>query len=179
MNRLVVGIGVALLLVFNVTKARATIREATITGTASAPATGACTVPGYGSQCRSGSCICIQIPNATVAKVPGQFGLGIGTANLFLTFDEGAEMPTGVGNCIPFFGIAQLSTRAFNETLDLVGVNCDVLSGQVNQHVLGGFGIAQTPAPNPLSTGFGQIRGRFNRSTTGALALTLDGAITP
>jgi hypothetical protein len=158
------------------------VRWATIEGTASAPAAGACTEPGYDAVCRSGQCECIEVPNANVGKISGKPILaGTGKANLFLTFDSGAEMPTGQGNCIPFFGIAELTTErgsaALNETLNLVGINCDPVE-DTNQHVLGGFGISKNTLPPPPSKGFGKMTGFLNRSSTGEVSLTIHGPIT-
>jgi hypothetical protein len=137
MNRLVVGFAAALFaLGANRALAASTqIRWAQITGTGVAPTSGACSEAGYDDQCPSGSCMCVTVTGATVSGVSGQaFTIaGSGTADVFLTLDIGAEMPTGVGSCTPFFGIANLTTtrkgKAQTETLNLVGTNCLHVTG--------------------------------------------------
>lgn len=180
MNRLAVGLTALALLALSAAQAHAgptEVRYATISGTASSPATGKCTEPGYDDQCPSGDCMCVQVSGATVANVSSEPSLaGTGTANLYLTFDIGAEMPTGVGDCTPVFGIAELSTtrkkKSITETLNLVGVNCDAL-GTNPGPVLGGFGVSQKPtAPSPPDKGFGKVTGSL---AGGALSLTLHG----
>jgi hypothetical protein len=183
MNRLAVGLAAMSLLVLNATQALAARGWAQINGTALAAISGACTQPGYDDQCPSGNCTCVEIPNATVGNVAGKARslVGTGSANVFLTFDVGLEMPTGVGQCRPFFGIAEISTTTSSDptpvsrTLNLNGVNCDPVSGS-NQPVLGGFGILKNPAlPSPPRKGFGEIvQGSFLNGTSPAgLSLVL------
>jgi hypothetical protein len=185
MNRIAVGLGVLSLLAMSVLPAHAKIRWAQINGNVSKTTDGAaCTEPGYDNQCPSGQCSCVQVSNATLRNVDSQPSLaGTGTANVFLTFDTGAEMPTtaGIGICIPFFGIAKLTTALATETLNLVGVNCDPVN-TADQPVLGGFGISKQPAPIPLSKGFGKMTGFLDgsildSSSTGVLSLTLQGPV--
>jgi hypothetical protein len=123
------------------------------------------------------------VTGATVTGVAGQvFTIaGTGTANLFLTFDTGASTMTGgVAACTPFFAIAQLTTtrkgKAVTETLNLVGVNCLPVTGTDNP-VIGGFGIAKSPAPVNGGVGFGKVLGFFDIGT-GSLSLTLHGPVT-
>jgi hypothetical protein len=181
-KRRAIGLMVMSLLALGASHAHA--RQATITGSVSGPALeGACTEPGYDARCRVGPCECIQILNANVGKVPGKRSIaGKGTANLYLTLDYGAEMPTTPGQeeCIPFFGIAELSTARgttpISETLNLVGVNCLPVT-TADYPVLGGFGVSQTPTPpDPASLGFGEMTGFLN--SNGELSLTLKGSIT-
>ena len=192
MSRLVVGF-LAVLLTAGVAHAQVTeLRYALITGTASAPTAGACTGQGYADQCPSGNCTCVTVTGATVgafstcAAAPNCFPLaGKGTADLFLTFDVGADMPTlpQTPQCTPFFGVANLTTTRHHspstETLNLTGVNCNkiTLLGQTDNPVLGGFGISSTPAPVNGGTGFGKIRGFYDGST-GAVSLKIHGPIT-
>jgi hypothetical protein len=187
MNRPAIGLAAVSLLVLSVAPALAAtkkIRWTQIVGTASEPAAGACTEAGYANQCPGGQCDCVEVLDATVSNVSRKPSLaGTGKANLFLTFDNGAEMPSHVGDCTPFLGIAQLNTtsrgKPVTETLNLVGVNCDALETSPNQPVLGGFGVAQKPAPSPGSKGFGEIRGFLNgRNTGGPVSFTLHGPIT-
>jgi hypothetical protein len=156
MNRLAVGLAAALF-ALGATQARAAtteVRWAQITGTGIlANPSAECSEAGYDEQCPSGTCECVTVTGATVTGVAGQvFTIaGTGTANLFLTFDTGASTMTGgVAACTPFFAIAQLTTtrkgKAVTETLNLVGVNCLPVTGTDNP-VIGGFGIAKSPAP--------------------------------
>lgn len=193
MNRLVVGF-LAVLLTGGVAHAQATtaLRYAQITGTASAPTAGACTGHGYADQCPSTNCSCVAIASATVGPVPvtsctnptGCFNFaGKGTANLFLTFDDGLVMPststTEPPECTPFFGVANLTTTRHHsptvETLNLTGVSCvPPVSGA--KTVLGGFGIL-AGATNG-GTGFGKIRGLYVGPAAGPVSLTVFGPIT-
>jgi hypothetical protein len=157
------------------------IRYATIKGTASAPSNGQCTEPGYANQCPSGSCSCVQVPSATVGKVPGQPLIdGTGTANVFLTLDNGATTSGSTGDCTPFFGVAEFATtragKASSETLNLNGVSCSSLTAGANSPILGGFGIATSPKPVNGGKGFGKVSGFLD--TTGSVSLTLHGPIT-
>jgi len=181
MNRFVIGF-VALGLALGATQALAVttaIRYATIVGTASAPTGSQCT-EGYANQCPSGSCTCVQIPSATVGLVTGRVALaGKGTANLFLTFDNGAATVSASGDCTPFFGVAELTTKragkASSETLNLNGVSCNPLT-TANSPILGGFGISKTPTPVNGGTGFGKVTGFLDPS--GSVSLKLHGRIT-
>jgi hypothetical protein len=155
------------------------IRYATITGTASAPSTVKCT-EGYADQCPSGSCSCVQVSGASVGRVTGQAAIaGAGTADLFLTFDNGAATVGGGGECTPFFGVAELTTtragKAESETLNLNGVSCSPLT-TANSPILGGFGIATSPKPVNGGTGFGKVTGFLDPA--GSVSLTLHGPIT-
>jgi hypothetical protein len=154
-------------------------RYATILGTASAPSAGQCT-KGYSNQCPSGSCTCEQVSGATVGLVSGQVGIaGKGTANVFLTFDNGAATVGGGGECTPFFGIARLSTKRAglqsSETLNLNGVKCSPLT-TADSPILGGFGISASPKPVNGGTGFGKVTGFLDPN--GSLSLNLHGPIT-
>ena len=156
------------------------IRYATIKGTASAPSNGECTEPGYANQCPSGSCTCVQVPSAAFGKVTGQPNIdGTGTANLFLTLDNGAATASGIGDCTPFFGVAELTTtragKASSETLNLNGVRCSPLTA-ADSPILGGFGIATSPKPVDGGKGFGKVSGFLD--TAGSVSLTLHGPIT-
>jgi hypothetical protein len=151
-------------------------RYATITGTASGEAAGQCT-EGYANQCPTSSCTCVQVSGAVVAAVSGQPNIaGHGTANLFLTFDNGAS--TG-GDCTPFFGVAELTTRragkSVSETLNLNGVSCSPLT-TANNPILGGFGISNSPSPVNGGKGFGKVTGFLDPS--GSVSLRLHGPIT-
>lgn len=154
-------------------------RYATITGTASAPSTGQCT-EGYANQCPTSSCTCVRIPGATVGRVTGEVAIaGTGTANLFLTFDNGLATDSSSGDCTPFFGVAKLTTtragKVSSETLNLNGVSCSPLT-TANSPILGGFGIAASPKPVNGGTGFGKVTGFLDPS--GSVSLTLHGPVT-
>jgi hypothetical protein len=180
MNRLAIGFA-AFWLGLGATQASAAttkIRYATIKGTASGPATGQCT-EGYANLCPSGTCTCVQVPGATVGVVPLLPNIaGVGTANLFLTFDNGAATISGSNSCIPFFGVAELTTTrhamASSETLNMNGVSCSPLT--TNNPILGGFGISTTPAPVNGGKGYGKISGFLDPA--GSVSLTLHGPIT-
>jgi hypothetical protein len=155
------------------------IRYATITGTASAPSVGQCT-KGYSNQCPTSSCTCVQVPGATVGKVTGQPAIdGTGTANLFLTLDNGAKTVSASGDCTPFFGVVKLFTsragKASSETLNLNGVSCTPLT-TANSPLLGGFGISASPAPVNGGTGWGKFSGFLDPH--GRVSLTFHGPIT-
>ena len=181
MNRFAIGF-TALLFALGATQALAvttTQRYATITGTASGPAPNHCT-QGYANQCPTSSCTCVQVPNAVVGKVTGKLTIaGAGTANLFLTFDNGLRTVSSGGSCTPFFGVAQLTTtfrgKPSSETLNLNGVNCSPLT-TTNSPVLGGFGISKSPAPVNGGKGYGKVSGFLDPS--GSVSLTLHGPIT-
>jgi hypothetical protein len=154
-------------------------RYATIMGTASAPTPGACT-EGYADQCPTSSCTCVQIPGATVGVVAGQINIaGKGSANVFLTLDNGATTPSATGDCTPFFGVAELTTtrggKASSETLNLNGVSCSPLT-TANNPILGGFGISTTPPPVHGGKGYGKVAGYLDPE--GNVSLTLHGPIT-
>ena len=107
-------------------------RYMSIKGTAATAVGGQCS-EGYADQCPTNSCTCVEVSSATVANVTGEPSLaGKGTADLFLTFDNGAATVSGVDDCTPFFGVAELTTtrggKASSETLNLVGVNCSPLT---------------------------------------------------
>jgi hypothetical protein len=155
------------------------IRYATITGTASAPSGSQCT-QGYANLCPSGSCSCVQVPGAVVGRVSGKPAIdGTGTADLFLTFDNGAATVSAAGDCTPFFGIARLTTTRLgspsSETLNLNGVHCAPIT-TADSPILGGFGIATSPAPVNGGKGYGKVNGFLDPS--GSLSLTLHGLIT-
>jgi hypothetical protein len=154
-------------------------RFATITGTATGAATNQCD-QGYSNQCPTSSCTCVQIPGAVVGKVPGQLSIaGSGTANVFLTLDNGAATPSAIGNCTPFFGVAELTTtrggKPSSETLNLTGVLCAPLT-TANRPILGGFGISASPKPTNGGKGFGKFAGTMSPSSV--VSLTLHGPIT-
>lgn len=154
-------------------------RFATITGTASAPAAGQCT-EGYSKQCPTGGCTCVQISGAVVGKVPGRFSIaGVGTANVFLTLDNDGATPSAIGNCTPFFAVAELSTirngKPSSETLNMTGVLCAPLT-TANSPILGGFGISASPLPVNGGRGFGKLKGTMSPSSV--VSLTLHGPIT-
>lgn len=184
MNRFAIGF-ITLLFALGAAQVQAAttkVRYTTIVGTASAPSNGECTEPGYANQCPSGSCTCVLVPSATIGKVPLQpIIAGPGTANLFLTFDNGAATVSANGECTPFFGVAELSTtragKASSETLNLNGVDCSPLTGTDNP-VLGGFGISSSPAPINGGKGFGKIGGVLDTAGTGKVSLKLHGPIT-
>lgn len=157
------------------------IRYATIVGMASAPATDQCT-EGYAAQCPTGSCTCVQVSSATVGVVTGQPNIaGVGTANLFLTFDNGATTVSTAGDCTPFFGVAELTTtrhgKPSSETLNLNGVSCSPLT-TANNPILGGFGISTSPSPVNGGKGYGKVSGFLDPTTGGSVSLTLHGPIT-
>lgn len=183
MNRLAIGF-MTLLFALGTAQVQAAttkVRYTTIVGTASAPTPGQCT-EGYANQCPSGSCSCVQIPSATIGKVPLQpIIAGLGTADLFVTLDNGAATVSASGRCTPFFGVAELSTtrggKASSETLNLNGVDCSPLTG-TDSPVLGGFGISASPAPINGGKGFGKIGGVLDTAGTGKVSLKLHGPIT-
>jgi len=190
MNRLVVGF-LAILLSAGAAHAQVTeVRYALISGTASAPVTGQCT-KGYSDQCISGNCSCVTVTGATVGPFSTCFAApncpvlaGKGTADLYLTFDDGLVMPgasTGESaECVPFFGIAKLTTTrargtiSVKEKLNLTGVSCQPTTGGAKT-VLGGFGVA---VETNGGTGFGKIRGFYPSPAAGPISLTLHGPIT-
>ena len=154
-------------------------RYATITGTASAPATNQCS-EGYANQCPTSSCTCVQVSGAAVGNVVGHPSIaGTGTANLFLTFDDGAATVSAAGNCTPFFGVAELTTtragKPSSETLNLNGVSCAPIT-TANSPILGGFGISKTPTPVNGGKGYGRVSGFLDPS--GSVSLKLHGQIT-
>jgi hypothetical protein len=156
------------------------IRYATITGTANSPTGSECTGEGYASQCPSGSCTCVEVLSAVVGRVTGQPAIdGTGTADLFLTFDNGLATASAAGDCTPFFGIASLTTtrngKVSSETLNLNGVNCSPIT-TAHSPILGGFGIAASPVPVNGGKGYGKVSGFLDPS--GSLSLTLHGLIT-
>ena len=181
MKRFAVGFA-ALSLALGAAQARAVtteIRYATIVGTSSAPASNQCS-EGYADQCPTSSCTCVQVSGATVGVVAGEPNIaGKGTADLFLTFDNGAATESAAGACTPFFGVAELSTKragkASSETLNLNGVSCTPLT-TANSPILGGFGIATSPAPINGGKGFGKVSGFLDPE--GNVSLTLHGPIT-
>jgi len=181
MKRFAVGL-VALSFALGATQALAVtteVRYATIVGTSSAPAANKCS-EGYADQCPTSSCTCVQVSGATVGVVAGQPNIaGKGTANLFLTFDNGAATESAASACTPFFGVAELSTKragkASSETLNLNGVSCTPLT-TANSPILGGFGIATSPAPINGGKGFGKVSGFLDPE--GNVSLTLHGPIT-
>ncbi len=154
-------------------------RYMSIKGTAATAVGGQCS-EGYADQCPTNSCTCVEVSSATVANVTGEPSLaGKGTADLFLTFDNGAATVSGVDDCTPFFGVAELTTtrggKASSETLNLVGVNCSPLT-TANSPILGGFGISTSPAPVNGGKGYGKISGFLDPS--GNVSITLHGPIT-
>jgi len=183
MNRFAIGFA-AFWLALGATQALAVttaIRYATINGTASAPAANQCS-EGYANLCPSGSCTCVQVPGATVGVVTGLPNIaGKGTANLFLTFDNGAATVSAAGKCTPFFGVAELTTtrhlKPSSETLNLNGVSCSPLT-PTNSPILGGFGISTTPAPVNGGKGYGKVTGFLDLPGSGSVSLTLRGPIT-
>jgi hypothetical protein len=183
MKRFAIGLTI-LLLGLGGTQAGAVtseIRWATITGTATTLSTTVeCTGEGYASQCPSGSCSCMEVSGAVVAKVTGQPAIdGTGTADVFLTFDNGSKTAGAGGDCTPFFGIASLTTTRSNgpssETLNLNGVNCSPITPP-HSPILGGFGISASPVPVNGRKGYGKVSGFLDPS--GSLSLTLHGLIT-
>ena len=104
---------------------------------------------------------------------------GTGTANLFLTFDDGAATVSAAGNCTPFFGVAELTTtragKPSSETLNLNGVSCAPIT-TANSPILGGFGISKAPTPVNGGKGYGKVSGFLDPS--GSVSLTLHGSIT-
>ncbi|MGH7972768.1 MAG: hypothetical protein ACREIC_28980, partial [Limisphaerales bacterium] len=132
------------------------------------------------AQCPTSSCTCVQVFGATVGVVAGLPNIaGKGSANLFLTIDNGAATVSAAGHCTPFFGVAELTTtrrgKASSETLNLNGVSCSPLTN-ANSPILGGFGISTTPAPINGGKGFGKVSGFLDPS--GNVSLKLHGPIT-
>jgi hypothetical protein len=122
----------------------------------------------------------VEVSGAPVGKVTGKPSLaGAGTANPFLTFDNGASTRSAVGDCMPFFGVAELTTtrggKPSSETLNLNGVNCSPLT-TANSPILGGFGISTNPTPVNGGKGYGKVNGFLDPS--GSVSLTLHGPIT-
>jgi len=181
MNRFAIGLAAVWFALGapQVLAATTAIRWTTISGAASAPAVGQC-AEGYANQCPSGSCTCVEITNATVLPVPGLAAIaGRGTADVFLSLDNGLATVSTSGECTPFFGIAELTTKRAgkpsSETLNFNGVNCSPLT-TANSPILGGFGIAASPVPVNGGTGYGRVTGFLNPD--GSLLLTLHGPIT-
>lgn len=153
---------------------------ARITGSANPPANGACTTgsdgDSYDTICPSGDCLCITVPSMTVSG-----GLGTGTGVLNESFDIGDIDTTTDPNftCIPFFGVIDLKTTlrkvARTMTLNIAGVFCNTANSSQNYEE-GGFGISQTPAPEP-----GPISGDGSLTaliTNGGGTLVLKGPVT-
>jgi hypothetical protein len=160
----------------------AKIRNATITGQISDPVAGKCSDTGYSAICPSGplNCSCISI---NAAKVDGSLaGKGIGVVHF--TIDSGSSTSAVPGaTCQPAFGVADLTTvtgKGVNkttktETLNLLAAMCNKFSGGRPETITGGFGIAASPAPSPVASGWGTLDGSIKGSKA---TLKLEGPIT-
>jgi hypothetical protein len=160
----------------------AKIRNATITGLISDPVAGKCSDTGYSAICPSGplNCSCISI---NAAKVDGSLaGNGIGVVHF--TIDSGSSTSAVPGaTCQPAFGVADLTTvtgKGVNkttktETLNLLAALCDKFNGGRPETITGGFGIAASPAPSPVASGWGTLDGSIKGSKA---TLKLEGSIT-
>ncbi|HZP44487.1 MAG TPA: hypothetical protein VFB15_02450 [Candidatus Binataceae bacterium] len=158
--------------------ATAKVLSATISGTALAPTSGACTSPanGYQDQCESGSCICVTVNSATMTgKMAGK-----GTADLSVTVDTGDAVTDVVSTngCSPFFGVGTTNTTlkkvAVVQTFDFVGTDC-AASKVTKPDVLSG-GFAVEPGGTPPASGYGSLNGTYDK-TTGVVKFTLKGPI--
>ncbi len=138
-----------------------------VTGTASAPASGACSVSGVTEACPDGNCVCVQVPGAKIS------GTATGSVDLFATIDNGEEDSSA--GCTPiyvsFSGTAKVPTirGRSTESGELFLVQCanGVLKG-------GTWGITASSAG---VTGGGTISGTFD-GNRGKVALKLTGTLT-
>jgi hypothetical protein len=135
----------------------------TINGAGSV-SSGACTVGGYGSTCRSGACMCLTVESG---KVSGSF---TGSSEVFATIDTGnSEL-----QCQPVFitANATLIHKKVTQTsvLDLLAALCPA---GAHQAFTGGWGIESS---SDQSTGKGTLTGTFNRSNN-KVSITLKGTI--
>jgi hypothetical protein len=158
------------------------VLNATFSGDVSSPVAGACAVAGYPAICPSGAenCSCITMD---AAKVTGNLA-GNGTAVVNITVDSGSSTSAVSGaTCQPGFGEADLTTivgKGKNKTTKTESINlllalCDSLNGRSPAPVMGGFGIAASPAPSPAASGWGTVEGSQNGSK---MTLKLKGSIT-
>jgi hypothetical protein len=115
---------------------------------------GACEV-GYSSFCPSGTCIC-DIFTGTISGNP----IGKGTAELWLTIDEGAAL-SGGSTCLPLFGSFAITTSRDSEVIDTVGSACNIAGGTADT-LSGGFGISQSAVG---AKAWGNLTGTFDFST--------------
>ena len=154
------------------------IRYATITGTASAPSGSQCT-QGYANLCPSSGDYWhdARSPGAVVGRVSGKPAID-STPYCRPVSDQSQRCsPTSrrrYDDCTPFFGIARLTTTRLgspsSETLNLNGVHCAPIT-TADSPILGGFGIATSPAPVNGGKGYGKVSGFLDPS--GSLSLTL------
>jgi hypothetical protein len=158
------------------------ILNGTITGMISGPVAGVCSDTGYSAICPSGlaNCSCFTI---NAAKVSGSLaGNGIGVVRF--TIDSGSSTSAVSGaTCQPAFGEADLTTTVGKgknkttktESLNLLAALCDKLNGRSPDTITGGFGIAASPAPSPVASGWGTLEGSMKGSN---MTLKLKGSIT-
>jgi hypothetical protein len=158
------------------------VLNGTITGTISGPVAGLCSMTGYSAICPSGSanCSCFTI---NPAKVSGSLA-GNGVGIVHLTVDSGSFTSAVSGStCQPAFGEADLTTTlgtgknktVKTESLNLLAALCDKLNGLSPDTITGGFGIAASPAPSPVASGWGTLDGNRKGSK---VTLKLKGSIT-
>ena len=157
------------------------IRAANIKGvgsqvTGNDATTGACDTTGYDATCPSGTCVCFEIPNATVT---GSMA-GKGTADIRITADQDStttDPSTTNGACTPLYGVAHITSSSLTEDLNIIGALCDRFSANGNQYIQGGFGI-QDGASNSAH-GWGTLTGTATHSQNSpTVTLHLRGPIT-
>ncbi|HLX38703.1 MAG TPA: hypothetical protein VKR29_12915, partial [Candidatus Binataceae bacterium] len=145
----------------------------TVTGTLSAPVSGACTTGGtsYAATCpgTSPDCTCVTLSDGVATG-----GFGRGQVTGVFTLDNGDETPED--NCIPFIGsLALTSSRdSTTTTLDVNGALCKATVPTGEQIIGGGFDF------DPSTSGFtgtGSIAGTVN--TSNAVRMELVGATAP
>jgi len=131
-----------------------------VTGTASAPSSGACLSPGYAENCPTArstttNCSCVEVMNAAVRGA----SIGKGTANLSFTEDagdgDGTDGAVTPSNCVPVFGAG-----VFTDTKTMATATLNIEGTLCGTTLNGGYSVAAG------GSAFGTVSGSLGRSAT-------------
>ncbi len=153
----------------------------------------ACNASDWVDNCPSGDCQCIEFTGVT-GSVSGIKG-PVTISDFFVTSDQGVNPATepAVGDspspsCNLFLGVLTVITNSGSQsrTINLIGTTCKHVIGVSARNptgthdkdlISGGWGISDQPAPNPDTSGWGELVGQLIHSTN-ALSLKLTGTVT-
>jgi len=124
----------------------------------------------YSGQCSSGNCSCILVGGATaIVKIAGKKPKQNGTANIFLTVDNG--LVTGTPGCSPAFGVAHGFDIVGELETFFYGTYCPTAKASISS-LNGGWSM---DASSFAASAFGAVSGSLD-SATNQLSLDFTGA---
>jgi hypothetical protein len=128
----------------------------------------------YSGQCSSGNCSCIVVGGATaILKIAGKKPKQNGTANIFLTIDNG--LVTGSPGCSPAFGVAQgFGIEGLELETFFYGTYCPTAKAAISS-LNGGWSMDESTI---AASAFGVMTGSLD-SATNRLSLDFTGSGEP